>query len=140
MAKITIGGTQYTVPELSFMALERAWPFVESAMVSDGRDPMKGPNAAMRIIAAGILHDDNFDPEKFKVTAGADDEDLQHDQIVQFFRRRLKAREIPTLTSCIDDIMVEAGLAAPAGEAKDPLLEESPNPSMETAPVTLPSS
>jgi hypothetical protein len=29
---VTIGGTEYEVPELSFAALERAWPYVDASM------------------------------------------------------------------------------------------------------------
>lgn len=116
MAKVTIGATEYEVPEMNFMALERAWPFVEEAMVSAGTDPMRGPLAAMRIIAAGIMEDESFQPQKFNVTATADEPDKIHDQVVFFLRKKLKAREIHLLKDGIDAILVEAGLVTPEGE------------------------
>ena len=140
MAKITMGGQEYTIPELNFMALERAWPFVQTAMVSDNSDPMKGPLAAMRIIAAGIMEDENFQPDRYGVTATPDQEDLVHEQVVRFFRKRLKANEIGKLTECIYTILEEAGLVAAEGEDTLPPVVEDRNPSPETAPDLSPSS
>jgi len=123
MAKIKIGNVEYTVPELTFMALERAWPYVEASMISVSGDPMRGPNAALRIIAAGIVDGENFDPARYNVKSSLEEEDAVHDEVVNFFRRRLKAREIPLLKDCIDEILVEAGLVAPEGEDTPPSKE-----------------
>lgn len=133
MAKITIGDTTYTVPELTFIALERAWPYVQASMVSDGADPMRGPNAALRIISAGILHGEHFDPNKFDVTAGPDEEDLQHDQLTMFLRRKMKANQISTLSACIGVMLEEAGLVVTTGEV--PPVEEGNQESSSTATV-----
>ena len=65
MAKVTVGGTQYEVPELNFIALERSWPFIEEAMTA--LDPMKGVSAALHIIAAGLVEADNFDPATYNI-------------------------------------------------------------------------
>ena len=110
MAKITLGGEDYIIPELNFMALERAWPFIETAMVSSNHDPMTGPNAALRIIASGIVEDENFQPQRYGVTALPDNPDEIYEQVVFFFRRKLKAREIEKLKDCVDQIIQEAGL------------------------------
>lgn len=116
MAKITIGGEDYTIPELNFAALERAWPFIEISMITGGNDPMKGPNAALHIIAAGIVEDENFQPERFKVTATPDDPDKVYDQVVGFLRKKLKAREMERLGPCVDEIIDEAGLIPAGGD------------------------
>ena len=137
MAKITIGGTEYTIPELSFMALERAWPYIQAAMVTVADDPMRGPNAALRIIAAGIMDGENFDPPRYGVKAPPEEEEAIHDQVVLFFRKKLKAKEIALLKNCVDEILEEAGLVAPSGEGTPPAKE---NLSTEIAPDTSQSS
>lgn len=139
MAKITIGGEEYTVPELNFAALERSWPFVEQAMVISSNDPLASPRAALCIIAAGIMEDDNFQPQRYKVTATPDDEDKIHEQIVNFLSKKLKAREMVNLKDCVDKILLEAGLTeeAPPGE-EDPV-EETASPSPATVPGSSPS-
>lgn len=122
MAKITIGGDDYQVPELNFAALERSWPFVESAMVISSNDPMASPRAALCIIAAGIMEDENFQPQRYKITANPDDPDKIHEQIVNFLSKRMKAREMVNLKGCVDQILLEAGLT----EAEPPSGEEGP--------------
>lgn len=134
MAKITIGGEDYTIPELNFEALQRAWPYIEASMVADARDPMSGPNAALRIIAAGICEDENFNPERYKVTAGADDPDAIYEQVVLFLRKKLKAREMEKLAPCVDQIIEEAGLMPPTPADADTVGNgETLNHSTETA-------
>lgn len=119
MAKITIGEEDYTIPELNFAALERGWPFIEAAMVMGGTDPMRGPNAALRVIAAGIVEDENFQPQRFNVTATPDQPDEVYEQVVAFLRKKLKAREMDRLGPCVDQIIEEAGLIAAAPEDAD---------------------
>ena len=132
MAKITIGEVEYFVPELNFYALERAWPFIETAMVSEGLDPMQGPNAALRIIAAGIVEDENFQPETFNVTAKADNPDAIYEEVVLFLRKKLKARQIHSLKACIDTIIEEAGLMGEADASDTVGNVETLNHSQET--------
>jgi hypothetical protein len=117
MAKITLGEEDYTIPELNFEALQRAWPYIEASMVTDAKDPMSGPNAALRIISAGICEGENFNPERYKVTASADDPDAVYEQVVLFFRKKLKARDIEKLAPCVDQIIEEAGLMPAGGDA-----------------------
>lgn len=114
MAKITIGEEDYTIPELNFAALERAWPFIEQSMVTNSRDPMQGPHAALRIIAAGLVEDENFQPQRFNVTATPDNPDAIYEEVFLFLRKKLKAREMDKLGPCVDQIIEEAGLI-PAG-------------------------
>jgi len=138
MATISLGGEDYNIPELNFMALERAWPFVEIAMVTSGADPMEGPNAALRIIAAGIMEDENFQPDRYKVTAGPDEPEKRYDQVFDFFRKKLKAREMQKLQGCIDLILVEAGLTGDVEEEVGNV--QMPSPSTETVVDTSQSS
>lgn len=135
MAKITIGDEDYVIPELNFAALERAWPFIEMSMVSTGLDPMKGPNAALRVIAAGIIEDENFQPERFNVKALPDNPDAIYEEVVLFLRKKLKAREMEKLGPCVDQIIVEAGLQAaePTDDASAEGNAETLNHSQETA-------
>ena len=114
MAKIRIGEETYTIPELNFMALERSWPYIEIAMVTGGNDPMQGPGAALRIIAAGIVEDPNFQPDRFNVTAKPDDPDAVYEQVVFYLRKHLKARQMQNLQPCIDQIIEDAGLLGKA--------------------------
>lgn len=133
MAKITIGGQEHVVPELNFMALERAWPFVEEAMAYSGVDPMKGPLAALRIIAAGIMEDENFQPQRYSITATPDNPDEVHTQVVAYLRKKLKAKEIVNLKDCIDTILQEAGLGGEPGEDLENPQKKAESPSPETA-------
>lgn len=129
MAKTIIGGNTYEVPELNFVALERAWPFVETAMVS--LDPMQGPSAALCIIASGLCEADNFDPSVFGIKeedlSPTEDRETQvFNKVVFFLKKKLKATEIAGIKDCINDILEEAGLVPAEGEAppgENPLME-----------------
>lgn len=136
MAIVTVGGTEYEVPELNFAALERAWPFVEQAMLA--QDPMKGVAAGISIIAAGLLEADHFDKTKFGI---AEDEMLGEEQtfdrIVYFLKKKIKAKEIDGIRKSVDQINVEAGLEPVPGEALPPLADRvAQNLSAETAPTS----
>jgi hypothetical protein len=140
MAIVTVGGTEYEVPEMNFAALERAWPFVEEAMMT--QDPMKGVAAGINIIAAGLLEAEHFDKTKFDI---AEDEMLGQDQtferIVYFLKKKIKAREIEGIRKSVDQINVEAGLEPAPGEALPPLADlVKQNLSEETAQILSPSS
>lgn len=122
MAIVTVGGTEYEVPEMNFAALERAWPFVEEAMMT--QDPMKGVAAGIKIVAAGLLESDHFDKTKFGIL---EDEMLGEDQtferIVYFLKKKIKAKEIEGIRKSVDQINVEAGLEPVPGEALPPLAD-----------------
>jgi len=140
MAQVKIGGVEYVIPELNFIALELAWPYIEEAMVT--QDPMRGPSACISVIAAGLIESEHgFDRTKFDIT---EDEDLNayqlFDRVVTFLKRKLKSSEISNVRLCVDQITTEAGLTdAEAGEAQAPA-EETPIPSPETAPASSQSS
>lgn len=132
MAQVTIGDTQYEVPELNFAALELVWPHVEEAMTT--LDPMKGPSAGLYVIAGGIIHTDTFDKTKFGILEMdllTEKEIL--DQVVRYLKRQLKASQISGIKDCLDKITEEAGLIPKEGE-RDPVKQENPSP--ETAPAS----
>lgn len=142
MAIVKIGGTDYEVPEMNFAALERAWPFVMEAMIVGPQDPMKGVSAGIKIIAAGLIEADHFDPTKFNIEPGEmlGDEQL-FDRVVYFLKKKIKAKEIDGIRKAVDQINQEAGLEPAPGEAIEPLLEQvRQNLSQETAPTSSPSS
>lgn len=132
MATVIIGGTEYQVGELNFIALERAWPFIEEAMST--LDPMKGPSAGISIVAAGLCESENFNLKDFGMT-GEETPQLSEDQIfnkvVYFLKKRLKATEITGVRQCIYDILEEAGMGPAEGEEAAGDEEETPNPSTE---------
>jgi hypothetical protein len=139
MARVTIGGTEYEVPEMNFAALERAWPFVEESMIT--MDPMKSVKAGICIVAAGLLEADHFKKTDFGIE---EDENLGEtqtfDRMVLFFKKKLKATEISGVRAAVDQINKEAGLDADEGEAL-PVPQASPgNPSEEIAPSSQQSS
>ena len=136
MAKVTIGGKEYTVTELNFIGLEKAWPFIEEAMTS--RDPMKGPSAAVSVIAAGLVYAEDFDASRYW-SADNLTEDEYFDTMVKYLKRKLKSSEIANVRDCLNTITEEAGLAGD----EDPQLAalmEGMNPSPETAAGTSPNS
>ncbi len=126
MAKVTIGGHDYEVPELNFVALERAWPFIEKAMLTQG--VMEGPSAGISVIAAGLIEADNFKPQDFDLGPELGEEQT-FEGVVKFLKRKLKATEIINVKVCLEEICKEAGLEAKEGEAPLPPGE---NPSTET--------
>lgn len=119
MAKVIIGGTEYEVPELNFIALERAWPFIEEAMTE--LDPMKGVSAAIHIIAAGLMEADHFDPETYGIhvkdlSLTQDREDQVFALTARFLKRKTKATEISGIREAVVVISREAGLEPEEGE------------------------
>jgi hypothetical protein len=141
MAIVIIGGTQYEIPELNFVALERAWPAVELAMAV--QDPMQAVGAALDIIAASLMEQEFYTDEKFGVDPSKFEEFLdmdsqRHKAVTRFLKRKLKATEIENVRVGLWAIIEEAGLAPQAGEAK--ASEENPNPSTETSSPSSPNS
>ena len=146
MAKLKIGGESYTVPEMNFIAIELAWPYIEEA--TNTLDPMKGPAAALYVIAAALMEADDFDPARFGISptrpdrfnAGVEvpkDAEVILSEIVYFFKKKLRATEIPAVRDCMFDILREAGMEPedPAsGEAE--AVPEAASPSPVTAPDT----
>lgn len=144
MARVAIGGTEYEVPELNFIALERSWPFIEEAMTA--LDPMKGVSAALHIIAAGLVEADNFDPATYGIKAEDIKPQLDRDTQVfeltaKFLKRKTRATEISGVRQAIVEITKEAGLEPEEGEGDTAEVEGAAlNLSPETSTHTLPSS
>jgi len=148
MAKIKIGDRDYVIPPLNFIALERAWPYIEKATVTI--HPIDGPSAIIRVIAAGLMEDNNFDPKLFGWTPPETPKDADalevlatqlppsdeeiFDAVTIFLKKNLKSSQLPELTATLDEITVEAGLVAPEGEAPAPVEMEIASP--ETAANT----
>lgn len=130
---VIIGGTEYEVPEFNFAALERAWPAIEESLTSF--DPIKAPAAGIRIIAAGIIEAENFDPARFDIKPEEGlGEDQTYERVVRFLKKKLLARELEDVRKNVLRIQEEAGLEAPEGELMPPV---GVSPSPETV---LPSS
>lgn len=151
MAKITIGGNEYVIPEMNFIAVERAWPYVEKAM--ETIHPMHGTSAALSVIAAAMMEGPDFDPASFGIEVNEQDaetglprprgEDAIFQDLTKTLKRRLKAREVGTVKLCLFEILEEAGfeMKDPAsGEALAALGMEMMSPSLVTAANTSPSS
>lgn len=131
MARATIGGIEYDIPEMNFVALERAWPHIEVAMVDP--HPMRGPSAAIHIIASGLIEADNFKPENFGIEPATLDPYLEAsdqicDRVAAYLKKKLKATEIGGLKATVDKMTEEAGLVPAEGED-----QKGATPSMETS-------
>lgn len=138
MAQITIGGKEYRIPEMNFLAIERAWPFVMKA--TETVELMTGVSAALSVIAAGLMEADGFDPAEFDAKP-EDQDSVVLDKVVYFFKKNLKGNEIGIVRDTMFQILKEAGLEVTEGEALAALaaaaglkLPETPSP--ETAPDT----
>lgn len=146
MADITIGGTKYYVPEMNFLAMERAWPYIQEA--TETLDPMKGASTALAVFAAAIMEGEEFNPEKDFGIQNADSlSDSQiHTQVTHFFKKKLKGTEVGVIRPTMFEVLKEAGLEVTEGEALMALqaalggMEEDPSPSMGIAQSTSPSS
>lgn len=141
MATAIIGGKEYIVPPLNFAALERAWPFIEEAMMT--ADPMVGTSAGLSIIAAGLIEREDFDPKENGVKSFEKvyDPEIHAEEVfepvVACLKRRLLASEISHVREAVDKITQEAGLEPAAGEAQEAALAEAGSLSEETAQSSL---
>lgn len=138
MAQITIGGKEYRIPEMNFLAIERAWPFVMKA--TETVELMTGVSAALSVIAAGLMEAEDFKREDFDATP-EDRDAVVLDKVVYFFKKNLKGNEIGIVRDTMFQILKEAGLEVTEGEALAALaaaagLELPETPSPETAPHT----
>lgn len=119
MAKVMIGRVEYEIPELNFIALERAWPFVEEAMIAP--DPMRGVSAGIHIIAAGLVEAEHFNPENFGIRhadlkPNLDVDDQVFFLVAKWLKRKTLATEIDGIRRAIVQITEEAGLEKVEGE------------------------
>lgn len=143
MAKVLIGGTEYHVPEMNFLAVERSWPYVERAM--ETLDPIQGPAAGIMIVLSAIVENEDFDPSHFGLdpenykTGTELDRDKAFDDLAKIWKRKMKATEIMGIRVAVNEVTREAGLLSDEGE----LLAEGLDPatlSMGTALNTFASS
>lgn len=146
MAKVTIGGKEYTLAEMNFIAVELAYPFIEQAMQTV--HPVQGTKAALAVIAAGLLECDDFIPAEFEIEAltykdpgtGVEKpipQEMLHEQVLNFLRRKLKANEMGDIKLALFEVLEEAGFEmAEVGELPKDLADLLANPSTETATDT----
>lgn len=150
---LMVGGVEHTIPEMNFIAVERAWPYVEQAMATV--DPIAGTNSAIAVIAACLIEDEAFDASYWGIdplqplgegaVANAPqlkkDLNAVHAELINVLRRRLKAKEVGAVKLCMFEILAEAGfeIGEPgSGEDQAPVEEASLSP--EIAADTLQSS
>lgn len=140
MATLTVGGKEYKVPEMNFLAVERAWPFVQEATTAF--DPIKGSAAAIAVIAAAMIEGEDFDHAEWGIDQALDD-DQAFPQLILTMKRRMKAGEIGAAKDTMFQILEEGGLQVSEGELLQSLgliaQEEVGEPSPETAVDTSPS-
>lgn len=143
MAKVLIGGTEYHVPEMNFLAVERSWPYVEKAM--ETLDPIQGPAAGIMIVLSAIVENEDFDPAHFGLnpddykTGTELDRNKAFEDLAKLWKRKMKATEIMGIRVAVNEVTREAGLLSDEGE----LLAEGLDPatlSMGTALTTFASS
>jgi len=139
MAKVTIGDKEYDVPELNFIALERAWPHVELTLQQ--LNPMVACAAGIAIIAAGLQEAEHFVQTEFGM--------LEHEvwsegqvfvKVQDFLKKKLKSSQLGNIRECIEKILEETGVfeERKAGDPPPPAGSETQdqNPSTATAPDT----
>lgn len=142
MAQITVGGVTYTIPEMNFLSIERAWPFVQQA--TNSLDPMQGISAALAVIAAGLMETEDFDHQKFGMPEKLSEQGT-HTGVTYFLKKRLRGTELGLVQAAMFEILREAGLEVTEGEAVAVLAAaqgtapEALNPSPETVLDTSPS-
>ena len=140
MAQITIGGTEYQLPEMNFLAIERAWPYVVEA--TEALDPMKGVSCALSVFASLMMEADDFDKIKFNVAEDVLTDYGIHQAVTRFLKKNLKGTEMGIVKDTMFQILKEGGLEITEGEMMQSLADQlaGVTPSPETAPPTLPSS
>lgn len=118
MAKITIGEKEYTVPEMNFLALERAWPYIDEALGTV--DPIKGVRASIAVIAAGLLEAEDYSPLNYDIDLPTDSAE-EFSKLQRFLKKRLMAREVGAIKLGLFAILEEAGIEiATKGEPLTP--------------------
>lgn len=137
MAKFIIGGKEHHVPEMNFLAVERAWPYVVEATTA--YDPIKGSSAAISVIASAMFEDESFSREDWEIPAELPD-NLAFDNLCLKIKRRMKSNEIGNAKDTMLEILKEGGLQVTEGELLQALkaMLDPEDPSLtETAESTL---
>lgn len=113
MATFTCAGKEYQVPEMNFLAIERAWPFVQKA--TEEFDHMKGSSAAIAVVAAALIEGEGFNREDWEIAADLTD-DQAFDKLQYTIKKRLKVTEIGNAKTTMFQILEEGGLQVTEGE------------------------
>lgn len=140
MAIFHCGGKEHSIPEMNFIAVERAWPFVVRA--TQEFDPIKGSSAAIAVIAAGLMESDDFNVADWNLEEGLADETI-FELLQKTIKRQMKAKEIASARDTMFQILQEGGLQVTEGELLNQLAEAAKLgalPSQETARDILSSS
>ena len=147
MAIVIIGGKEHHVPELNFVALERAWPKINEALIN--MDPVTVVGCAMSVIAAGLMEAEDFDIENYGIKAeqlsgqGSVDDQI-YQALTYRIKKQTKSAEVEGIRKAFHGVLMEAGLEVDMGELMKQLLDSPQvlpglNRSMATAPLTSPS-
>lgn len=145
MAKFTIGGRQFLIGELNFLAVERAWPYILDAMVS--QDPIKGVGAGLHVLAAGIMEQDDFKPADYGLDETPHSDNEIFFQVSRWLKKHCRAGEIGEVKDAVLQIIEESGLteegelkAVPSlnlgTETSDPSSQSSSPPESKAVPGT----
>lgn len=119
MAKVTIGDKDYIVRELNFIAIEKCWATIQKTMIE--MDPIQAVGSAVEIIGAALQEEPEFKREDFGIDENAVLQPSEIDAAVaRFLKRQLKAGQISAVQHSLDQIIEEAGLRPPEGEALSP--------------------
>lgn len=140
VTSIEIGNRKYDLPEMNFAAVERAWPWVEQATVL--LDPIKGTGAGLRIIAACLIEDENFDRAAYGMNKPEDmtlamDEVFEH--VTYHFKKKLKANQIEQVRDAVMAILKDADLLQEADDNPSGEAEAGATRLPEIAPASSPS-
>ena len=141
MAELIAGDKTYIIPDLNFVALELAWPYVQESTVAV--TPISGISASIMVIAAGLITKEDFDPTEFEIPKDIKSVKTQHAMVGAFLKRKIRAKDAAAVKDCFMQVLEEAGLEVSEGEMLQ-ILEEVKgmvaNPSTGTAQATLSSS
>lgn len=117
MAKLTLGGKTYEISDMSFEAVERAWPYITAAI--SAQDPIAGVSAGLAVIAAAFIEEEWFKPEDFQlepVAGFTNPQDQLFDLLRARLKRMLKAKDIGEVRLAVIETVREAGLLPKSGE------------------------
>lgn len=122
MAKVKIGGKDYLISELNFVALRKSWSAIDVFMESDSVNPIKGAEVSLKIIAAAVQEEEGFKREDFGIDPELILTSAEVDELVEeYLAKQMKANELSGVQFVIFDIMKEAGLAGEPGEIQKAL-------------------
>jgi hypothetical protein len=122
MAKVRIGGKDYLISELNFIALEKAWDAIESFMQDSTINPIRACSLTIKIVSAGLQEEVGFNRADFEIKPEEVLTPQELDaRIETFLKRQVKGNELPDLQVSVMEILEEAGLMAGEGEFQETL-------------------